>query len=67
MALSAAGYRLTRTLAAAPQLVAPLGECPGRGPVRVGGADRWKRALYRFRTQCRASGSLAEKLLKHGG
>ena len=40
VALSAAGYGLTQPLAAAPQLVVPWENAPGRGPVRVGGADR---------------------------
>ena len=39
-ALGAAGYGLTQTLAAAPQLVARWEDAQDRGPVRVGGADR---------------------------
>ena len=46
----------------------PLGECPGRGlyawAVLTAALDA---ALSRFRTRCRVSESLAEKLLKHGG
>ena len=40
VALEAAGYGLTQTLAAAPQLVARWAGRPDRWPVRVGGADR---------------------------
>ena len=40
VALGAAGYGLTQTLAAAPQLVARWEDAQAGGPVRVGGADR---------------------------
>ena len=40
VALGAAGYGLTQTLAAAPQLVARWADARIGGPVRVGGADR---------------------------
>ena len=69
-ALSAAGYGLTQTLAAAPQMVARWENARAAAP------DAWAvptaaldATLYRlrFRTRCRVSESLAEKLLKHGG
>ena len=40
VALEAAGYGLTQTLAAAPQLVTRWEDARDRRPVRVGGADR---------------------------
>ena len=68
MALSAAGYGLTQTLAAAPQLVARWENARVAAPyawaVLTAALDA---ALYRFRTRCRVSESSAEKLLKHGG
>ena len=67
-ALSAAGYGLTQTLAAAPQLVARWENARVAAPyawaVLTAALDA---ALYRFRTRCRVSESSAEKLLKHGG
>ena len=68
--LSAAGYGLTQTLAAAPQMVARWENARAAAPdawaVLIAALDA---ALYRlrFRTRCRVSESLAEKLLKHGG
>ena len=68
MALSAAGYGLTQTLAAAPQLVARLENTRAAAPyawaVLTAALDA---GLYRFRTRGRVSESSAEKLLKHGG
>jgi len=67
-ALSAAGYGLTQTLAAAPQMVARWENARAAAPyawaVLTAALDA---ALYRFRTRCRVSESLAEKLLEHGG
>jgi hypothetical protein len=65
-----AGVRADPDPAAAPQLVAPWGNAWVAGPcawaVLTAALDA---TLYRlrFRTRCRVSESLAEKLLKHGG
>jgi hypothetical protein len=68
VALSAAGYGLTQTLAAAPQLVARWENARVAAPYAWAVLTAaWTRALCRFRTRCRVSESLAEKLLKHGG
>ncbi|MGZ6789059.1 MAG: hypothetical protein ACXVGB_03525 [Mycobacteriaceae bacterium] len=68
VALSAAGYGLTQTLAAAPQVVARWENARAAAPyawaVLTAALDA---ALYRFRTRCSVSESSAEKLLKHGG
>jgi hypothetical protein len=68
VALSAAGYGLTQTLAATPQMVARWENARTAAPyawaVLTAALDA---GPVRFRTRCRVSESLAEKLLKHGG
>jgi hypothetical protein len=69
VALSAAGYGLTQTLAAAPQLVARWENARVAGPNAWAGADRCAgRGPVPLQNSVQGvSESLAEKLLKHGG
>jgi hypothetical protein len=69
VALSAAGYGLTQTLAAASQMVARWENARAAAPYAWAVLTAaLNAALSPFRTRCRGvPESLAEKLLKHGG